>query len=620
VNGFLYTEFSKGLFDRGNIRNMYEIPKLIEANYQTDCYVNTLLFQESFKTFVSNTDSVKEYRGVAKMVYFPIDIDSSDLDESLNKLRDLLELLNVNDVPTMHMKYYFSGSKGFHVLIPNIMIGASPSESISRYMKKFGKLLLDDLLFDPTIYNHVRLLRCPNTKHQKSGLFKIPITAQEIYLKTIEWFKEKAKEPRFDVVQEKYTGSQIPFLHSLWLEAVNSSTTVYNVSKFKESEQYKFPCHRAIFENGAGEGSRNETALRAAWILKKHSGLTEDLTLAVLEKWNKKNQPPLEIEELTTVIKQAYAGNYNYGCSDNIIKRYCDDSCPLLQKKRLEQKETPAIISFDSMSSEYEDFVDLCAKNPVRFFHPFDNKTRGFFPGFISYIMARSGVGKTSLLIDIIVRMAEHGIKMMFFSLEMPSVMIYERLAARILGVPQSLLPMFVKDKSSASRLKKITHLLSSTLVLTDKPALSIKQMEDYMHFAEERILGSKLDVVMIDYFGLIRPEKETGNEYQDKTKLANEVQIFAKENKIPVICLLQTNRVGEDGTAPITLASGRGSGHIEEATDFMIGVWKQEENVHLKILKNRYGPCDVGYTGIVNRMTNEWSFKEIPKIRMKNL
>lgn len=620
MNGFLYTEFSRGLSDRGKIYNMYEVPNLIKENYQMDCYVDTLLFQESFKTFVANTGSVKEYRGLAKMVYFPIDIDSNDLDESLEKLRDLLELLNVNEVPTMYLKFYFSGSKGFHVLIPNTMIGSSPSESISRYMKKFGELLLDELLFDTTIYNHVRLLRCPNTRHQKSGLYKIPITTQEIYTKTIEWFKEKAKEPRFDVEYTCYSGELIPFLHSLWLEAVNSSTTVYNVSKFKESEQYRYPCHRAIFENGASEGSRNETALRAAWILKKYSGLTEELTLSALDAWNKKNKPPLDELELKTVVAQAFAGNYNYGCSDSIIKRYCDDSCPILQKKKLEQKETPTIISFDSMSGEYESFVDLCAKNPVRFFHPFDNKIRGLFPGFISYIMARSGVGKTSLLIDIIVRMAEHNIKMMFFSLEMPSVMIFERLAARMLGVPQSLMPMYVKDKANAHELKRIAHLLSSTLVLSDKTALSIKQMEDYMHFAEDRILGTKVDVVLVDYFGLIRPEKETGNEYQDKTKLANEVQIFAKENKVPVICLLQTSRTGEDGTAPITLASGRGSGHIEEATDFMLGMWKQEEDVYLKILKNRYGPADVGYTGIVDRLTNKWSFKENPKINMKKM
>jgi len=397
----------------------------------------------------------------------------------------------------------------------------------------------------------------------------------------------------------------------MWYEAVGSTQTVYTVKTYDESEQYRFPCHRALFKNGATEGNRNNTALRAAWILKKHSGLTEDLAYKALEEWNKKNVPPLEDSELTKVVEQAYRGNYHFGCSDPIMSMYCDDNCPLLKKRELEEKEEPTLVSIGNMANEYTNFITMCEKNPVRFFHPIDRYIRSLFPGFVSYIMARSGVGKTSFLIDLMVRMAEANIKMLFFSLEMPQTMIYERLAARILGVAQQDLPARVREKSFNVLFEKMKHLLSSTLVLTDKPSLSTNEMEEYMHFAEERVIGAKVQVVLIDYFGLIRPEAQSDSTYQNKSRLADEIQRFAKKNKVPVISLLQTNRTGTDGSQEINLASGRDSGHIEETADLMLGMWAIKDDVFLKILKNRYGPSGILFSCDVDRATNNWELKE---------
>jgi hypothetical protein len=495
------------------------------------------------------------------------------------------------------------------------MIGAEPSESISRYMKRFGEILLDDLLFDSTIYNHVRLFRCPNTKHQKSGLYKIPISYSEVLTKDIEYFKELAKEPRLDFKPPKYEGELNRFLNSTWIEAVSTAQSIYTVKEYEESEQYKFPCHRAIFKNGAVEGQRNNTALRAAWILKKYGGLTQDLVLGTMRDWNKKNKPPLSESELAKVVEQAFRGNYHFGCSDAIMGMYCDDTCPLLQKRQIENKEEPTLVSIGNMGTEYSNFISMCEKNPVKFFQPIDRYIRSLFPGFVAYIMARSGVGKTSYLVDMIVRMAKNNIKMIFFSLEMPQTMIYERLASRILNIPQSKLPEAIKDKRYKADFEYMKHLLSTTLVLTDKPALSLEDMENYMHFAEERVLGSKIQIVLIDYFGLIRPSVTSDSNYINKTRLADDLQQFAKRNKVPVISLLQTNRSGQDGTHEITMASSRDSGHIEEVADLMLGLWKQEESVFMRILKNRYGPNGISFEALVDRRTNNWLLEEMYSI-----
>lgn len=612
---YSYTEFATGVSNRGNIVDIRKVPALLKKHREQDCYINTLLFQESFETFVANTGSVQKYRGEGKLNYFPVDIDSTDLNASLEALRNFIEKLNLNDVPTMYLRYYFSGSKGFHVMIPNTMIGTEPSESISRYMKKMGSILLDDELFDSTIYTHVRLFRLPNTKHQKSGLYKVPLTYNEVMMKSLSQIKEMAAEPRFDVDKPKYQGERVPFLNSLWREAVSDTTSIYKVKQYDESEQYRFPCHRHLFEQGATEGHRNNTALRAAWILKKYSGLTQELVFNTLKGWNEKNKPPLSEPELHKVVEQAFRGNYHFGCSDSIMSLYCDDNCPLLKKRELEEKEEPVLVSMSNMAEGYKQFVDLCEKNPVKFFHPVDKYIRSLFPGFVAYIMARSGVGKTSFVIDVIVRMVQAGLKVMFFSLEMPLTMIYERLASRVLNIPYTELPKAIRNPKMKREFERVENLLSSKLIVTDKTGLTLSEMEEYMRFAEERVFGSKIQCVLADYFGLIRPETVSDSNYQNKTKLADELQQFAKRNKVPVITLLQTNRSGQEGRNEINLASGRDSGHIEEVADLMLGLWKIEDSVYLKILKNRYGKSDLSFEAIVNRETNHWAFEEVFKI-----
>jgi len=83
---------------------------------------------------------------------------------------------------------------------------------------------------------------------------------------------------------------------------------------------------------------------------------------------------------------------------------------------------------------------------------------------------------------------------------------------------------------------------------------------------------------------------------------VARDVKTLAKELNRPVVLLAQTSRKGGEGNTEISLDMGRGSGAIEEAADFVIGLFQAEKNGSLfetdepeydliaKILKNRKG------------------------------
>lgn len=72
----------------------------------------------------------------------------------------------------------------------------------------------------------------------------------------------------------------------------------------------------------------------------------------------------------------------------------------------------------------------------------------------------------------------------------------------------------------------------------------------------------------------------------------------------MPVLSACQISREGEDGSVPVTLHMARDSGAIEEAADYVLGMWRPDirdpikgsvesadrGKVLVRILKNRSG------------------------------
>ena len=108
------------------------------------------------------------------------------------------------------------------------------------------------------------------------------------------------------------------------------------------------PCISELYK-GVDEGFRNEAAMRIASYLYHVKKITSrDLLLYKLEKWNKKNRPPLPKYELEAVVKSELSGKYKYGCRS--LQGFCNrEKCIFAWKKAskekaLELRKDPAIL------------------------------------------------------------------------------------------------------------------------------------------------------------------------------------------------------------------------------------------------------------------------------------
>jgi hypothetical protein len=126
--------------------------------------------------------SIKGYNGIHNSDYFPIDIDSDNLEESYQLFQIFAKKFKGN--------YFFSGKKGFHILIPSGCFRWTPSNTLHKQFKQFAEANLKGA--DLSIYDISRVLRVVNTKHSGTGLYKIQITP-DMSLDTI---LELAKTPQ----------------------------------------------------------------------------------------------------------------------------------------------------------------------------------------------------------------------------------------------------------------------------------------------------------------------------------------------------------------------------------------------------------------------------------------
>ncbi|WP_406020688.1 DnaB-like helicase C-terminal domain-containing protein, partial [Succinivibrio sp.] len=226
-------------------------------------------------------------------------------------------------------------------------------------------------------------------------------------------------------------------------------------------------------------------------------------------------------------------------------------------------------------------------------------------------IGARPSVGKTALAVNIMagIMFNEHKNNdpkpILFFSLEMSSNDIIERLCAGFTGISPDHL--FTKDDPQNIRNSTVFYdvghaykeVISDSkertyLAICDKAGLTIDSIKGVVQQAVNRFGG--LSAVVIDYIQMIptNPQQNRANAIAD---ISRYFAGLSKSMKIPVIALAQLNRDMEKGSkgeirAP-RMSDIKDCGQIEQDVDLGLLLHRNKnDNEHIQIIigKNRKG------------------------------
>lgn len=210
----------------------------------------------------------------------------------------------------------------------------------------------------------------------------------------------------------------------------------------------------------------------------------------------------------------------------------------------------------------------------------------GFKPGAMYTIAARTGVGKTTLGINFAYQAAKSGHSAVFFTVEMEAREIAAKMLAMASGVRSDLIEV--------GAIGGVGGVLEETKIGFQKMPLFVDDsfcgaMEAVASTVRQMRRQGKIDVAYLDYLQLLSVGSKWKTEYERVTEVSTFIKRLALECHIPIVCLAQLNRAAANDAEP-DMHHLKGSGQIEQDSNAVLVVFRERDDVYLKITKNRGG------------------------------
>lgn len=226
----------------------------------------------------------------------------------------------------------------------------------------------------------------------------------------------------------------------------------------------------------------------------------------------------------------------------------------------------------------------------------------GFKDTHLNIIAARPSVGKTTIVLNFIYHAALEGKKTLFFSLEMKSESLWEKLglirSGAEGGLPYKTSNDETNKRNAETLIRNIEECQNLPIFIDDFAGSNMGNIR-----ATSRIMHRKhnLDCVVIDYLGLVKPEDSKMPREQQVAEISRLSKALAKELKIPVFLIAQLNRDSVKRGSEPQLHDLRESGQIEQDADVVILLHRDllgddKEDVKVIVAKQRFGGC--GHSG----------------------
>jgi hypothetical protein len=189
----------RALVRHADLLTAYADGTLAERGEDRESFLSHYVFgPELQQYFISNQHSVKGFVGPCRADWLLWDIDrDGDLDAALTDTCRLTAF--IQEHYRADPIVWFSGSKGFHVAV-ELIHRPPPAVGFHRTARTFAENLAAraGVRIDTNIYDIAHLIRLPNTRHPKTGLFKRRIDADDLFQIGIDGIRRHAEYPASD--------------------------------------------------------------------------------------------------------------------------------------------------------------------------------------------------------------------------------------------------------------------------------------------------------------------------------------------------------------------------------------------------------------------------------------
>lgn len=592
------------LLTTSDFYNNTTLKKYLDKDPQTDFYRSLYTFGKEAKELFDKSSSIAGYTGPAYSTELVFDLDSKDnLEQARLDVVTLLTRLS-KEVGLgsagiqKHCRVAYSGKKGFNVYVKTAR-QFTPEE-----LKTACSAIADGISsFDSVIYNRTRLLRIVNTKHNTSGLYKIPVSFDLIKDKDgISKILELAKTPQPEV--DNTTPLEDLTLLDKYVELVVKTTkpviskVVYTeVNGIRGLDAIDFKLGRntpkCLYALSQGimipnKGSRNHIFLHLSNYY-RNQGHSQEVVEGILKgiaSMNHKLYPEFDKfsddEIKNSVIKMSFSdsnkinpGGWGLKPEDEIFSNYCnsinsDHKCSIHGK----QKQR-SVIQIHDVADEFQHFAANFEDNVIPFGIPFVDQHMKITRGTVSLLVGGSGVGKTQLCFSAMENASRRSLNTLFFSMDMHKTLVFQRLIQRYSGFTQEVIFEAFKSKD----IKKIEHMKSlvadnfKNTFLDFSGSITLDDIEERVDRTEQDN-GLKIDLVVIDYASRIAGPYS--DRFQNESFNALKSRDVADRANAAFIILGQISRAQGDGSTPLrSKRVMKSSSDYEEISSNVLTLWR---------------------------------------------
>jgi len=276
------------------------------SNGNGDCYISSTVYPDSVISWLKNNgNQIKGYDGVVDMEFLTFDFDCSDNPEKARQevIHTVNHWIHECGIYPDNLRIGFSGRKGFHIQMSKNLIGIRPHDRLDEILRRFVEKVTPEKLetLDYSIYKRNMMIRCFHTKHNKSGLYKIPLTWQELNNLSLDEIKKLAKKPRHKF---NINTGDVEINHELSEYFDVQVREVESSSKEKSSKKD----YKKIYEvQKVSDGERNNILTSETGLLLS-KGFSKDKALLHLFGINEVVcNPPLEYSEIEQIVDSIFS-------------------------------------------------------------------------------------------------------------------------------------------------------------------------------------------------------------------------------------------------------------------------------------------------------------------------
>ena len=610
----MLVNFKEGLAGSPNLINKNEIP-YDKLNPNKDYYVSIFKYNNSHKDIIKKTGSISGIKDVTtdNLIW---DFDSSDLEKARTDTVTLCHrLVDECNVELDQLQIYMSGSKGFHVKL-HIDGEITPDQ-----FKQATCTLAESLeTFDPVVCDPARILRLENTKHPKSGLYKIPLTVEEIDTMSIDEIRSLAKNKR----SIEFSKTPVVLPKSLYTIAKKETKSVSsNDSDFDYSsppkgwKKYKWAIAQGWFE----EGERHNALMILAATC-RGLGYDKDTTYYICKSSLQKQYARTGHEEFDktelyeNIVESVFSNNWDggqYGADHPLVQKIC---------KRLNidmTKDPDHVVQLHNIEEEFIDYVKNIDKNTILTGIPELDQKLPLTVGMNLGIIGAPSSGKTALALKILENTSQAGVVSVFASLDMRRNRLFEKLLYRLSGLSRNELYEKIQNGEAGPIFQTVRDKYKN-VYFYDRSCPTVDDIRNYITAVEEKT-GQKVKLVMLDYFERVNADKS--DDTAASKEVSGKLQDLVNDFNICLITLVQPNKFSLSGgpDSPIlNYTAIKGSSFLYQSFRSIISIWRPFFNPELKdhdkfmqmaILKNDLGELDMLNFGWNGKQGEIWSIGE---------